>query len=79
MAFFGDGVIRGQLGRSGSDDGKWLMEGDNYCHDWVTYFNGEKRCYRWYRNGETYVLKNVDAFRTTDIIGKIKPGIPKGY
>ncbi len=79
MAFFGDGVIRGQLGHSGSDDGKWLMEDDNYCHDWVTYFNGEKRYYRWYRNGETYVLKNVDAFRTTDIIGKIKPGIPKGY
>ena len=79
MAFFSDGVVRGQLGLRGSDDGSWVIEGDLYCHHWVVYFNGEKRCYRWYENGDTYVLKNMDAFRTYDIMGKLKPGIPKGY
>ena len=79
MAFFSDGVIRGQLGFTGSDDGAWFIEGDLYCHEWVQYFNAEKRCYRWYENGDTYVLKNMDAFRTFDIMGKLKPGIPKGY
>ncbi len=79
MAFFSDGVIRGQLGLRGSDDGTWVIEGDLYCHQWVVYFNGEKRCYRWYENGDTYVLQNMDAFRTYDIMGKLKPGIPKGY
>jgi hypothetical protein len=79
MAFFADGVIRGQYALMGSDDGKWFMEGDNYCHHWVRYFNGEKRCYRWYQNGEGYVLRNVDTFRITDIVGRINPGIPEGY
>ena len=79
MVFYADGVVRGSVGMTGSDSGTWEMEGDNYCNEWVTYFSGVRRCYQWVRQGDGYVLKNVDAFRARDIQGHIEEGKPKGY
>lgn len=79
MVFYADGVVRGSIGLTGSDSGTWEIEGDNYCNEWVTYFSGVRRCYRWYPDGDGYVLKNVDAFRARNIQGRIVKGKPKGY
>jgi hypothetical protein len=79
MVFYEDGVVRGSIGMRGSDDGTWEIEGDNYCNEWVTYFSGVRRCYQWVRQGDGYLLKNVDSFRVRDIQGRIEKGKPKGY
>jgi hypothetical protein len=79
MVFYADGVVRGSVGMTGSDSGTWEIDGDNYCNEWVTYFSGVRRCYQWTRDGDGYVLKNVDKFRARDIQGKIENGKPKGY
>ncbi len=79
MVFYEDGVVRGSIGMTGSDDGTWEIEGDNYCNEWVTYFSGVRRCYQWVRQGDGYLLKNVDSFRVRDIQGRIEKGKPKGY
>ena len=79
MVFYEDGVVRGSIGMTGSDDGTWEIEGDNYCNEWVTYFSGVRRCYQWVRQGDGYLLKNVDSFRVRNIQGRIEKGKPKGY
>lgn len=79
MVFYADGVVRGSIGMTGSDDGTWEIEGDNYCNEWVTYFSGVRRCYQWVRQGDGYLLKNVDSFRVRNIQGRIEKGKPKGY
>ena len=80
MVFYQDGVIRGALVLTGSDDGRWWIKDDLYCHHWVTYFGGEDRCYRWVPDGKGgYVLENADAFRTRNIVGRIVEGKPPGY
>ena len=79
MVFYVDGVVRGSIGMRGSDDGTWEIEGDNYCNEWVTYFSGVRRCYQWIRQGDGYLLKNVDSFRARNIQGRIEKGKPKGY
>jgi hypothetical protein len=79
MVFYADGVVRGSIGMTGSDDGTWEIEDDNYCNQWVTYFSGVRRCYQWVRQGDGYLLKNVDSFRVRNIQGRIEKGKPKGY
>ena len=79
MVFYADGVVRGSIGMTGSDDGTWEIEGDTYCNEWVTYFSGVRRCYQWLRDGDGYLLKNVDAYRARNIQGRIEKGKPKGY
>jgi len=73
------GVIRGQIGHAGSDDGEWRVKDGLVCYEWAAYFEGSERCYRWYRSGDRVVLKNADAFRIRDIQGRLVPGKPKGY
>jgi hypothetical protein len=78
--WIGDGgVIRGQIGLSGSDDGEWRIKDDLVCYEWALYFGAVERCYRWYRSGDRVVLKNADAFRIRDIRGRLVLGKPKGY
>lgn len=79
MVFYDDGVVRGSIGMTGSDDGTWEIEGDTYCNEWVTYFSGVRRCYQWLRDGDGYLLKNVDTYRARNIQGRIEKGKPKGY
>jgi hypothetical protein len=79
MVFYADGVVRGSIGLSGSDSGTWEIEGDTYCNEWVTYFEGVPRCYRWIPQGDGYLLDNVDAFKIQPIKGRIVEGKPKGY
>jgi len=79
MVFYADGVVRGSMGLSGSDSGTWEIEGDTYCNDWVTYFGGVRRCYRWIPEGDAYLLDNVDAYKIQPIKGRIVAGKPKGY
>ncbi len=56
MVFYADGVVRGAVGLTGSDSGTWEIEGDSYCNEWVTYFSGVRRCYRWIPQGDGYLL-----------------------
>ena len=80
MVFYADGVVRGSVGMTGSDDGTWRIDGDKYCNQWVTYFNGVDKCYVWVPQGDDkYVLQNVDAFRGRNIQGRLEQGKPKGY
>ena len=79
MVFYDDGVVRGSIGMTGSDDGTWEIEGDTYCNEWVTYFSGVRRCYQWIPDGDGYLLKNVDSYRARNIQGRIEEGKPKGY
>jgi hypothetical protein len=79
MVFYPDGVVRGAIGLTGSDSGDWEIEGDNYCNEWVTYFSGVRRCYRWIPRGDGYLLENVDTFKVRNIQGRIVEGMPKGY
>ena len=79
MVFYADGVVRGSIGLSGSDSGTWEIKGDTYCNEWVTYFEGVPRCYRWIPQGDGYLLENVDAFKIQPIKGRIVEGKPKGY
>ena len=79
MVFYADGQVRGSLGLTGSDSGTWEIDGDTYCNEWVTYFGGVQRCYRWIPNGDGYLLINVDAFKIHPIEGRIMDGKPKGY
>lgn len=80
MVFYGDGVVRGAIGLTGSDSGTWRIDGDKYCNQWVTYFNGVDKCYVWVPQGDDrYVLQNVDEFRGRNIQGRIEQGKPKGY
>ncbi len=79
MVFYADGVIRGSIGRMGSDSGTWEIEGGNYCNEWVRYFRGVRRCYQWIPQGDGFLLKNVDAFKIRNIQGRIEKGMPKGY
>lgn len=79
MVFYEDGVVRGAIGLTGSDSGTWEIEGDKYCNQWVTYFSGVRHCYRWIRDGDGFVLENVDSFKGRPIQGRIEDGMPKGY
>lgn len=74
-----NGVIRGQLGLTGSDDGVWRISDDLFCYEWTHYFQGVERCYYWYRSGDRVVLRNADTFRILDIYGRLLPGKPQGY
>lgn len=79
MVFYENGVIRGTHGLSGSDGGTWTVEDDTYCHRWVRYFNSTRRCYKWWRRTDDYLLQNVDSFRTPSLSGRIEPGKPPGF
>lgn len=79
MVWYAKGVVLGAMGLQGSDDGTWEIEGDQYCHEWTTYFGGVRHCYRWRSQGDHYVLVNEDAFRTYNIQGRIEKGMPPGY
>jgi len=79
MVFYEDGMLRGSIGFTGSDSGTWELEGNKYCNEWITYFNGVRKCYVWVPKGDGYVLQNVDAFKGRPIQGRIEQGKPKGY
>ncbi len=79
MVFYADGQLRGSMGGSGSDSGTWEVNADTYCNEWARYFDAERRCYQWIPDGDGYLLKNVDAFKTQPIKGRITQGKPKGY
>lgn len=74
-----NGVIRGQLGLTGSDDGVWRIQDDLFCYEWAHYFQGVERCYYWYRSGDQVVLRNADNFEILDVYGRLLPGKPEGY
>ena len=79
MVFYKNGVLRGRLGHTGSDRGTWTVEGDVYCHHWVRYFSGIRRCYKWWRRSNDYLLENVDTNRARNLTGRIEPGKPPGF
>ncbi len=79
IVYYENGVIRGRLGLTGSDSGTWTVEEDVYCNRWVRYFGGTRRCYKWWRRENDYLLENVDAFRIQNLTGTIEPGKPDGF
>ena len=79
IVYFENGVVRGRHGLSGSDSGTWTVEEDVYCHDWVRYFGGTRRCYKWWKRPNDYLLQNVDSFGIQGLTGTISPGKPAGF
>ena len=79
IAFFENGKALATLGPAGSDNGVWSVKGDSYCHEFVTYFEGVRRCYRWWRRPKDYLLENVDSYRTRSLNGRIEKGIPPSF
>ena len=74
-----NGLIRGQLGLSGSDDGAWRFEGGRFCYQWHHYFHGVERCFRVFLSGDSLVLVNADSFRIFNVYGRLIPGKPASY
>jgi len=54
--------------------GTWEVQGDKYCIKWKVFFDGVRRCYEWHKDDGEYRLKNVDAYRTANLRGKILEG-----
>ena len=69
-----DGTVYGTIWTN-PDRGTWHIDDDKFCQEWFEFFGGDKRCYEWYRAGDEFLLKNVDAFRTRDIRGRIIQGL----
>ncbi len=47
-----DGKLNGFVpGHGRSDEGKWWVEGDNFCRQWSRWRNGKKSCTVWTREG----------------------------
>lgn len=74
-----NGLIRGQLGLSGSDDGVWRFERGRFCYQWTHYFQGVERCYRLFRMDDRVILENADRFRIFNVYGRLIPGKPASY
>lgn len=70
-----DGSFIGLVGM-GNDPGSgtWEVQRDQYCIQWKVFFDGVRRCYEWYQADGEYKLKNVDAYRTANMRGKILEG-----
>lgn len=79
MVWYANGVVRGAMGLTGSDDGTWEIKDNLYCHEWSVYFGSIRRCYAWSPEDGHYLLVNRDPMRTWNIQGRIEPGRPSGY
>ena len=79
MVFFEDGTLRGTQGLTGSDRGRWWLDGDAWCFQWTRYFDARRRCFEWVPVDEGWVLRNVDAFRIRDIRGRLQRGKAPGF
>lgn len=79
MVYYENGVVRGTHGLTGSDSGTWTVEDDVYCHRWARFFGATRRCFKWWRRPDDYLLQNVDAFRIPNLNGRIEPGKPPGF
>lgn len=79
MVFYQNGVVRGTHGLTGSDGGTWTVEEDVYCNRWTRFFGSTRRCYKWWKRENDYLLQNVDAFRIQNMTGTIEPGKPPGF
>ncbi len=54
--------------------------GNVYCHEWDKFFDGVARCYQRHKNGDRYIMKNVDAVRSRNIpVRHIEQGNPLGF
>lgn len=62
--------VSGMIGDDGDDDsGTWeIKDGNTYCSEWIVFFDGVKRCYKWYKTERGYILENVDAFRLRPLV-----------
>ena len=76
-----DGTMGGMITSLGADRGTWRVEDDGkFCQQWIQFLNADDRCYRWYRQGDRYVMRNVDTFRTIDItVWRITEGNPRNF
>ncbi len=79
MVYYENGVVRGSHGLTGSDGGTWTVDEDVYCHRWTRIFDSTRRCYKWWRRENDYLLQNVDAFRIPNLNGTIELGKPPGF
>ena len=74
--------VSGVIGQQGDDDsGAWKIEGENiYCNQWIDFFDGVQRCYRWYKTERGYVLENVDAYHLRPlVVYGVEKGNPLGF
>jgi len=74
--------VSGMIGNDGDDDsGTWeIKDGNTYCNEWIVFFDGVKRCYKWYKTERGYILDNVDAFRLRPlVVYEVEQGNPLGF
>ena len=74
--------VSGTIGMDGDDDsGTWnIKDNDIYCNEWISFFDGVQRCYKWYKTERGYILENVDSFRTQPlVVTGIREGNPLGF
>ncbi len=74
--------VSGVIGQQGDDDsGTWEIKGENtYCNEWIDFFDGVQRCYRWYKTERGYVLENVDAYHLRPlVVYGVEKGNPLGF
>jgi len=74
--------IQGRQSLSELDDGSWkIKDGNTLCQEFSDVFDGDERCYQWYKTGgQRYVMRNVDAFRVSDLtVWNIQQGNPLGF
>jgi hypothetical protein len=74
--------VSGMIGNDGDDDsGTWEIKDENvYCNEWIVFFDGVKRCYKWYKTARGYILESADAFRLRPlVVYKVENGNPLGF
>ena len=71
------GEMRGKYRRgdkSGTDAGKWTVEGGQYCPHWKKWRKGKKECHTAFMEGDRIWLENPEAKLNSN--GIIKKGNP---
>ena len=77
-----DGKVSGAIDTVNDDTGTWqIKDGNTYCHQWITFFDGVERCYQWVPlAGGRYRMGSVSAYHGEGIeVWKIEHGNPLGF
>jgi GntR family transcriptional regulator/MocR family aminotransferase len=56
-----DGTMSGSASRGGSDAGKWWIDGDKFCRQWVRWASAKKGCAVMYQDGSKIRFEDPDT------------------
>lgn len=62
--------MSGVIGQQGDDDsGTWQIKDEGvYCNQWIEFFDGVQRCYRWFETERGCLMENVDAYHLRPLV-----------